>query len=116
MIVGAFYQTTYNIWSLPSLPTGTLGIFGFVLCSGYQLIFRGYLNQFAWKDYAVELEQKKMLLQEKNIILKRANIDSVIVLSQTIEAKDPYTRGHCVRVRDYSLALGKEFNFTKVEI
>jgi HD-GYP domain-containing protein (c-di-GMP phosphodiesterase class II) len=31
----------------------------------------------------------------------------VVILTQTIEAKDPYTRGHSLRVSEYSVAIGK---------
>ncbi|MCK4797038.1 MAG: HD domain-containing protein [Spirochaetes bacterium] len=56
---------------------------------------------------------KEKLLKERYDILKKANIDSVIVLSQTIEAKDPYTRGHCLRVRDFAKAIGEKYKFDK---
>lgn len=38
--------------------------------------------------------------------LKRANLDLILALSEAIEAKDRYTRGHCNRVRVMSQALG----------
>ena len=46
-------------------------------------------------------------------MLQKANQDSVIVLSQTIEAKDPYTRGHCVRVRNYVKAIADELRLSR---
>ena len=50
------------------------------------------------------IEDKK-LLDYQYELLQKANIDSVILLSQTIEAKDHYTQGHCLRVRHYSREL-----------
>lgn len=40
--------------------------------------------------------------------LKQTNLATVKVLAETIEAKDPYTRGHCNRVRYYALKLARE--------
>ncbi len=55
--------------------------------------------------------QNKEMQNEKNL-LKKANLDSVIVLTQTIEAKDPYTRGHCLRVRHFSKAIAEELQLS----
>jgi HD-GYP domain-containing protein (c-di-GMP phosphodiesterase class II) len=38
-------------------------------------------------------------LQEAHLILKRAHLDSIKLLVEAIDAKDPYTRGHSDRVR-----------------
>ena len=39
--------------------------------------------------------------------LERAYLDSIQTLRYTVEAKDPYTRGHSDRVSKYSVLLGK---------
>ena len=39
--------------------------------------------------------------------LKEANLDSIRVLSEAIEAKDPYTGGHCHRVSRIAQAMAK---------
>ncbi|MBU1077091.1 MAG: HD-GYP domain-containing protein [Spirochaetes bacterium] len=113
MILGGFYDTFKMGNNWPLIPAATLGCFGFVVVLGYHILARGYLHAHGWRDYAIELEQKEKLLKEKFNILKKANLDSVLVLSQTIEAKDPYTRGHCLRVKDFALAIGKELKFSK---
>ena len=38
-------------------------------------------------------------LQEAHLILKRAHLDSIKLLVEAIDAKDPYTHGHSDRVR-----------------
>ncbi len=48
--------------------------------------------------------------------LKRAYIDIIRTLSEAIEAKDPYTRGHCRRVKMYSMRMGKTLGLTKEEM
>ena len=42
--------------------------------------------------------------------LEKAYLDSIEVLRHTVEAKDPYTRGHSDRVSSYSVLLGKYLN------
>ena len=43
--------------------------------------------------------------------LKVANRQALLGLAEAIEAKDPYTKGHCGRVAAYSMALAKEARF-----
>ena len=40
--------------------------------------------------------------------LENAYMESIEVLRQTVDAKDPYTRGHSDRVSDYSVLIGKQ--------
>ena len=39
--------------------------------------------------------------------LEKAYLDSIQTLRYTVEAKDPYTRGHSDRVSKYSVLIGK---------
>lgn len=45
-------------------------------------------------------------LKEKNDELEKAYLDTIGILRQTVEAKDPYTRGHSDRVSEYSVLIG----------
>ena len=47
-------------------------------------------------------------LHDKNEELERAYLDTIGILRQTVEAKDPYTRGHSDRVSEYSVLIGKK--------
>ena len=47
-------------------------------------------------------------LHDKNEELERAYLDTIGILRQTVEAKDPYTRGHSDRVSEYSDLIGKK--------
>ncbi len=49
-------------------------------------------------------------------ILQETDLDTVKILAETIEAKDPYTRGHCNRVRILSLSLAHHCGMGKEEI
>ena len=47
-------------------------------------------------------------LQDKSEELEKAYLDTIGILRQTVEAKDPYTRGHSDRVSDFSVLIGKK--------
>jgi putative two-component system response regulator len=52
-------------------------------------------------------------LQEAYFTLKKAHLDSVKVLGEAIDAKDPYTRGHSDRVRQMSLQIARSLGFSE---
>lgn len=63
------------------------------------------------RDYQENLERKvaeqTAELRAMNEYLKKTNLEIVRSLSEAIEAKDPYTHGHCRRVTNLSLALAR---------
>lgn len=63
-----------------------------------------------------ELEIKTRELERVNAELRKANLDSVKVLAEAIEAKDPYTRGHCLRVSLYAKGIARCLNFGEEEL
>lgn len=48
--------------------------------------------------------------------LEKAYLDSVQTLRYTVEAKDPYTRGHSDRVSAYSVLIGKKLGLSDADI
>ena len=48
--------------------------------------------------------------------LERAYLDSIETLRYTVEAKDPYTRGHSDRVSKYSVLIGKYLNLSEQDL
>ena len=48
--------------------------------------------------------------------LEKAYLDSVETLRYTVEAKDPYTRGHSDRVAAYSVLLGKHLGLSEDDL
>lgn len=50
-------------------------------------------------------------LADKSAELEAAYLDTIGILRQTVEAKDPYTRGHSDRVSEYSVLIGSELGF-----
>ncbi len=59
------------------------------------------------------VEERTGRLQQAYRTLKRSHLDSVKVLTEAIDAKDPYTRGHSDRVRRMSLEIAKNMDFTE---
>ena len=49
-------------------------------------------------------------LADKNDELEKSYMDTIGILRQTVEAKDPYTRGHSARVSEYSVLIGQKLN------
>lgn len=48
--------------------------------------------------------------------LEKAYLDSIQTLRYTVEAKDPYTRGHSDRVAEYSVLIGEKLNLSDNDI
>ena len=59
------------------------------------------------------VEERTAKLQQAYRTLKKAHLDSVKVLAEAIDAKDPYTRGHSDRVRRMSLNIAQQMSFTE---
>ena len=55
----------------------------------------------------VVVKERTKELQESYEKLKGANRQALFGLAEAIEAKDPYTKGHCGRVAAYSLVLAR---------
>jgi HD-GYP domain-containing protein (c-di-GMP phosphodiesterase class II) len=59
----------------------------------------------------VVVKERTKGLEESYEKLKIANRQALFGLAEAIEAKDPYTKGHCGRVAAYSLVLAKEAGY-----
>ena len=59
----------------------------------------------------VVVKERTKELEESYEKLKAANRQALFGLAEAIEAKDPYTKGHCGRVAAYSLVLAKEAGY-----
>ena len=59
----------------------------------------------------VVVKERTAELEESYEKLKAANRQALFGLAEAIEAKDPYTKGHCGRVAAYSLVLAKEMGY-----
>jgi HD-GYP domain-containing protein (c-di-GMP phosphodiesterase class II) len=59
----------------------------------------------------VVVRERTKELEESYLKLKAANRQALFGLAEAIEAKDPYTKGHCGRVAAYCLVLAKEAGY-----
>ncbi|MCE5255732.1 MAG: response regulator [Spirochaetaceae bacterium] len=63
-------------------------------------------------EYRASLERnmqsKTLELKETYQKLRAANMQTVLALAETIEAKDSYTQGHCERVRNLSVRIAEK--------
>ena len=60
-----------------------------------------------------ELKEHRKLLTEK---LEKTYVEVIQTIQHTVEAKDPYTRGHSKRVSEYSMLIGKKLGLSEDEI
>lgn len=71
-------------------------------------------DEVAEKDHSLahrkELEDQ---LQRALIALKSTTLSTLEAFTETIEQKDPYTKGHCSRVRTIALAIARQLNFSE---
>jgi putative nucleotidyltransferase with HDIG domain len=68
------------------------------------------------KNLELLVEERTGKLQHAYQVLKKAHLDSVKVLAEAIDAKDPYTRGHSDRVRKMSTAIATHLGFAEDQI
>lgn len=69
-----------------------------------------------YRNLKILLEERTAKLQEGLLILKKNQLDSVMALAGTIDAKDPYTRGHSERVRGMSVRIGAKLGFKEEKL
>lgn len=81
-------------------------------------VFRFILKP--WKsDDLIQTVEEAILHYQMSIALKKADEATLISLAQTIELKDPYTKGHCDSVGRYALLIADQLGLaegTKQEI
>jgi putative nucleotidyltransferase with HDIG domain len=66
-------------------------------------------------DQMREIKRINDELNETNQKLEKAYMESIETLRYTVEAKDPYTKGHSDRVAQYSLLIGKKMGLSEEE-
>lgn len=64
----------------------------------------------------IELGRQKLEIEQSYKKLNKSYKSTVSVLSNAVDARDPYTAGHSERVTKISLLLGKELKLTDTEL
>jgi HD-GYP domain-containing protein (c-di-GMP phosphodiesterase class II) len=64
----------------------------------------------------VVVKERTKEIESAYLKLKAANRQALLGLAEAIEAKDPYTKGHCGRVAGYALALAEVAGFSVEEL
>jgi putative two-component system response regulator len=67
------------------------------------------------ENLAIRKKLETELRRTKNS-LENSSISTLEALAETIEQKDPYTKGHCLRVRKLAVALAKAVNLDEETI
>jgi len=62
------------------------------------------------------VRERSKELETAYLKLKAANRQALLGLAEAIEAKDPYTKGHCGRVAAYAMALARECHYPETEL
>jgi response regulator RpfG family c-di-GMP phosphodiesterase len=65
-------------------------------------------------DVVVKERTRELQVAYEN--LKAASRQALLGLAEAIEAKDPYTKGHCGRTTVYSMALGREARLSETDL
>jgi putative nucleotidyltransferase with HDIG domain len=58
------------------------------------------------------LRERSVALSESYQRLEESSLEAIETLNATVEAKDPYTAGHSLRVQRISLSIGRELGLT----
>ena len=63
-----------------------------------------------------EIKRINEELHDANEKLEKAYLESIETLRYTVEAKDPYTKGHSDRVSEYSVLIGKKLGLDEAQL
>jgi putative nucleotidyltransferase with HDIG domain len=75
-------------------------------------VFRFILKP--WKrDDLIQTIEEAIIHYQMSVALKKADEATLISLAQTIELKDPYTKGHCDNVGRYALLIADKLGLTE---
>ncbi len=62
---------------------------------------------------AMSLRQSRLSQQQQvSTALRQSNMETVMAIAEAVELKDPYTKGHCSRVKAFSIQLARAVNLS----
>lgn len=74
------------------------------------------INNITINSNNEEIKRLTQELYKVNQELADAYLDGIETLRNTVEAKDPYTRGHSDRVAAYSVLIGKKLGLSEEDL
>ncbi|MDX6511603.1 MAG: hypothetical protein QOE36_1107 [Gaiellaceae bacterium] len=83
-----------------------IGAVFLALYAALALLVRGTSNFL--RSQTETLRQRSKALMESYRQLEESSLEAIEALNATVEAKDPYTAGHSIRVQAISLAIGRQ--------
>jgi putative nucleotidyltransferase with HDIG domain len=66
-----------------------------------------------WAALALLVRGGSRRLVESNLLLEQSALDAVASLNETVDAKDPYTAGHSLRVQRIAVEIGREMGLSE---
>lgn len=69
-----------------------------------------------WAAIALLVRSGSRRLTESNRLLEESALEAVASLNETVDAKDPYTAGHSVRVQRIAVEIGREMGLDRHQL
>ena len=91
-----------------------LGADGFITKPFVPMVMMSYISRIIeLAELQNDLERR---LEEKTKLLEKMSLNSIMVIANTIDAKDAYTSGHSMRVAQTSAAIATRLNWSEKEV
>lgn len=91
-----------------------LGAVGFITKPFVPMVMMSYISRILeLADLQNDLEKK---LEEKTRLVEKVALNSIMVIANTIDAKDAYTSGHSMRVAQSSAAIARRLNWSEKDV
>jgi len=112
------------ITTFPTINTAVntlkLGAYDYIIKPfNFELMFSVIRRVFERKKLFDELKNEKQMREKMLSLFENVQdlfLSTIKSLAEAIEAKDAYTLGHCERIREYSLLVGKKINLPADEM
>lgn len=91
-----------------------LGAVGFITKPFVPMVMMSYISRILeLAELQNDLERR---LEEKTKLVEKVSLNSIMVIANTIDAKDTYTSGHSMRVAQCSTAIARNLNWSEEEV
>ena len=91
-----------------------LGAVGFITKPFVPMVMMSYISRIL-ELYELQNDLERRL-EEKTKLVEKVSLNSIMVIANTIDAKDTYTSGHSMRVAQCSTAIARQLNWSEEEV